>query len=234
MQGVDKSLVLESCCCSTDYVKFCLCSVQRELTGTVVLHEFHSLTLGFLCQVPMPKKSAGMDIEERKDEKGSKSKAWIKMHAEVRKQMGIENTASWTAKQSPSMLEGLHQRQRALEVVDMAVAVTALQHPHESPDEINARLFVDVSQSASRKPWSSDAVLRTLTGSSRIFSPRYGRVLLPHEHLAVLGFPRVIEATESLTASEVRDLAGDAMSVPSITMIVIALMTSIPGHWQHL
>ena len=73
---------------------------------------------------------------------------------------------------------------------------------------------------------------RALTTSSEVFAFDLLRGLHPIEHLRVLGWqnPNI----NGLSARQIRDLAGEAMAIPSVTLAVMCLLTSLPGFWKEL
>ena len=83
--------------------------------------------------------------------------------------------------------------------------------------------LVDVSQDASRKPWSR--VFRSLHKGSEIFCMCKDRLALPQEHLRMLGLPCC--TTDHLTGSVVRELAGEGMGAPCIGVCMISLFVSL-------
>ena len=93
-------------------------------------------------------------------------------------------------------------------------------------------LLVDISQDISRRPWSNR--LGTFTTSAQIYSFRLGRVLLEEEKFYFLGFPRNTKFS-SLSMHALRDLSGDAMALPSVTMVIYSLLLvgRFPGLWSN-
>ena len=77
-------------------------------------------------------------------------------------------------------------------------------------------LYVDLSQSASRKPWT--AVIRSMVSNSTYYSFAEDRVLTPGEHLRMLG---IVTPTQQLPQSvNIRNLAGEAMAAPCVALAI--------------
>ena len=79
------------------------------------------------------------------------------------------------------------------------------------------QVIVDVSQDASRKPWSVGC--RSLTTSSTLFSFSRGRIIRPREHQRIMGFP--LMSLPNFPEGVWRDLCGEAMAVPSVTLVTL-------------
>ena len=87
-------------------------------------------------------------------------------------------------------------------------------------------LYLDVSQDLQRKPWSKKS-LATLTRSSEVFSYDRCRSLVGHEYLRALGFPAgspEMIIPEGTTDAQLKDLAGDAMALPAVSLVETALL----------
>ena len=91
------------------------------------------------------------------------------------------------------------------------------------------KLYVDISQDVHRKPWSQNAI-RAVTTSSEIFSCAHRRILLPLEHLSLMGYDLSqvdVELVSSLKTWALRDLSGQCMALPCIALPVVALLQSL-------
>eukprot|EP00971_Amphidinium_carterae_P177957 3529315-Amphidinium_carterae.4 len=87
------------------------------------------------------------------------------------------------------------------------------------------QLFTDVSQNASRKPWA-EGMLRSLTTSSDIYAHGLRRKLHVCELYKFMGFESIDFA--NLSPVQAKDLLGEAMAVPVITMVSMALIVNLP------
>ena len=87
-----------------------------------------------------------------------------------------------------------------------------------------SQCIVDISQDGSRRPYSQ--MCRSITTSSHLFLFAVGRCLTPTEHLNIQGFPKL--SLKGLGDPAVKDLAGESMSPPCITLVILAALLSLP------
>ena len=139
------------------------------------------------------------------------STSWKAQHLEVRRAMGLAS-------------EMLPHSSRTEDLIQLSEDFLAAKHP----DICKSLLYTDVSQSASRKPWTTRAV-RSITTSSSIYSHGESRILHPPELMQLLGFPSQIT---SLGAHAQADLLGECMSVPSVTLAMLCLIQATPQFWE--
>lgn len=85
-------------------------------------------------------------------------------------------------------------------------------------------ILVDVSQSHGRRPVSSaSGVAHTLTTSSQLFSFKHQRLLTPFQHLLLQGYPDTTELSADHSEADVRNMAGEAIALPSLGIVVWGL-----------
>eukprot|EP00971_Amphidinium_carterae_P013339 262983-Amphidinium_carterae.1 len=87
-------------------------------------------------------------------------------------------------------------------------------------------LVTDVRQDAARKPWSN-GIIRSLTTSSQLFHHGQQRMLSLRELFALMGFPADTNLS-ALSHTQAKDLLGESMAVPSVTLVLLALMMQLP------
>ena len=94
----------------------------------------------------------------------------------------------------------------------------------------SAGLFVDVSQSASRRPWSRG--LRSIMCSSSFYSFEKDRELISREHFLALGWPaaKLDHFPPALSEAQLKGLAGEATSLPCVTLVMLSVLTQL-GIW---
>eukprot|EP00971_Amphidinium_carterae_P245513 4875427-Amphidinium_carterae.1 len=100
-------------------------------------------------------------------------------HMDLRKKLGIDTV--------------LVSKTRSEDVLALAEQATRMKHAHLPAAEIEdhvRNLYTDVSQDASRQPWSC-YTLRSLTTSSDIFAHGLGRKLRLRELYNLLDFKAV-------------------------------------------
>ena len=78
-------------------------------------------------------------------------------------------------------------------------------------------LYCDVSQSASQKPWSK--TLRSMVSQSQFYSYSRDRLITSREHWQLLGFDATRLKFLDLSPSQVKNLAGEAMAPPNVTLV---------------
>ena len=97
--------------------------------------------------------------------------------------------------------------------------------PKHISEARRSHCLTEISQSAGRRPWTSaGGVLRCLSTSSTLFSFSKRRTSTGLEHLGLLGFVGV--NSNGLTQSQLRNLAGEAMSLPQIALVEAALLAA--------
>eukprot|EP00971_Amphidinium_carterae_P325237 6455413-Amphidinium_carterae.5 len=109
-------------------------------------------------------------------------------------------------------MRGLPRSDRVRDVVDLSAqvftarAIQKTKQPLESFSWEACPLITDVSQCGSRIP--SSEVLRSMVSHSTFYVHALDRVLVPKEHLMVLGWSREV-CLHDQSATAVRDLAGE-------------------------
>ena len=88
-------------------------------------------------------------------------------------------------------------------------------------------LYVDVSQSAERRPWTVKA-LRAITTSTQLWCHGRSRHLSIPELYDLLGFG---EGTsfEGITPHQAKNLLGESMAVPCVTLVLMSVLVHLPG-----
>ena len=84
---------------------------------------------------------------------------------------------------------------------------------------------VDCSQNPVRKPFNHTSTWPTLCTSSVLYHFGLDRVLLPIEHLHLQGHTEATAVVpDSLSQSEIRSLAGEAMPLPVLGLLILSLL----------
>ena len=156
----------------------------------------------------------------------------------------------WTAPEprsphiTPAVCQGCSMRPREVSLMELAfldrcvqlgISPTAAATDQDSRRRVSKDLLVDLSQGASRKPWSVGRIAR-LTSKSRWYSFCQDRMLQPEELWANYG--RYVAAANSAThlpCSSVQRLCGNCMAVQPVAAILHAMVCEysgrIPGLW---
>ena len=130
---------------------------------------------------------------------------WVAKHRAVRERMGIDVAAGCLSSRVSDLLLLAEQ-----------VTVKAGKDP--------SALITDVSQDGSRLPWVSDK-LRSLTTSSSLHIHKVNRRMSVIEMFHLMGFDNV--SLRTVSESQARDLLGESMAVPVISMVLCSLLLSI-------
>ena len=148
----------------------------------------------------------------------SKPAAWEVQHAVMWKQVPTQ-TPRWSQEREMMLVSGARER----DLVDLCWAL-----------EFNKgveNLFIDLSQTAGRKPWSRH--LRSMVMNSAFFSYELQRQLIGREHLMLLGFSKdaMSRIPPEISDNQIKGLAGEAMGLPSVAAVMVAAMTAIDELW---
>ena len=85
---------------------------------------------------------------------------------------------------------------------------------------------VDLSQDATRGAWRLHGS-PTQTTSSEFYLCGKGRVCYPEEYMMLLGFDVDRLNLDNLTPSQVKDLAAESMSPPTVATCMVALLDAM-------
>ena len=151
-----------------------------------------------------------------------RGETWKGRHAGLRKK--LRETAV-TVEEEARLFSQLPMRgvnlARAQSTVELGVASLRAEHGLDV-DLKNA--VIDVSQDVLRSSWRLDGC-PTQTTSSEYFLCGRGRVAIPEEHLLLLGFDHV--DVSDLSSAQVKELAAEAMAVPTVATCLMALIDGI-------
>jgi hypothetical protein len=160
------------------------------------------------------------------------SRQWVAQHAAVKESLKMTpKTKLWCDQARSAGLDHLSTRCKDLINIAWHAATRDMTDPVDIAS-VKASLMIDVSQDILRKPWTTH--LGTFTTSAQLYSFRLERFLLEQEKFYLLGFPHSTDFT-SLSTNALRDLSGDAMALPSVTMVTYSLLLigKFPGLWSN-
>ena len=155
---------------------------------------------------------------------------WKQQADQIRKSFPPDrrNSHPWSSR---ARLQGLPKLARVQELVDIAYLTTETtlksQGLPANSAEVTKGLCIDISQNVARKAFGP---LRTHCCSSQTYLFAEDRIMLPHEALRLLGFGYDQIACKNLSGKEVSDLAGNAMAVPSVTLVQMSLLHAAFRH----
>jgi hypothetical protein len=152
---------------------------------------------------------------------------WKVESQRFRKKYRMGDTSPWCSRRDVE-LKGVPDHDRHRDLIDCVWAAATFQAHTEDIPKITSDLGLDVSQSLSFRPWFRGS-LPTMTTSANFYLYGHDRVMLEEEKFRVLGFGKV--KTGRLTATQLRDLTGEAMAVYSISGVAYAMALGLqyPG-----
>lgn len=180
----------------------------------------------------------GKKKQTQKRVKNAEDQAWQRHSCDMRCKLGLTMDAHpWTGRPDVA-LRGVHRTPRVLDVIDIAWATrihAPPEHVRQAPQAkrfelLTNNFFVNTSQQNLRKAWGE---LGTIATSTELYSFELDRAILPEELLSLQGHghPRV----GSLSAAEMRSVAGEGMMVPVLAAALYALMLEapLPDLWEN-
>ena len=149
-----------------------------------------------------------------------RSQKWRSVHERTLADAGLALGADkWS---STHALVGVPKAERYTSLIDIVWAL----HLKKGGRPDDPALYCDISQNLERLPFSSHC--RALTRSSLVYSYRHDRVLVGRDHLSLLGFdPARFSNMDRFSQKAQKDLAGDAMSPPSVCFAMMILIVSL-------
>jgi hypothetical protein len=155
-----------------------------------------------------------------------RGREWVKKSKTIREKLGMEaRDRPWTSKASMS---GVSRSDRVMDLLDICYVTNTQGKGIMKGSEVLEVLLCDISQDVGRTPWTTSGVMSTFTTTCELYSFQLDRLLVESEKFAVLGFPRSVAlGFDGATTSALRDIAGDCMSVPSVTTVAYALVLAV-------
>ena len=163
---------------------------------------------------------------------GQKSEKWRASHSAIKATLGTI-PRKWS---DGHRMQGLPPNKRCLELVDLTYQRHHLAQANQgalpnSDGYMECGILIDVSQDIRRSCYAHNH-MRSLCSGSSIYCYDKDRMIVPLEHLAVLGWD--IEKVHpklptTLTASKLRDLSGEAMALPCVTQALASLCLFVGG-----
>eukprot|EP00971_Amphidinium_carterae_P074022 1463322-Amphidinium_carterae.2 len=148
---------------------------------------------------------------------------WKKKHADTRAKLGLPHSSGMFDNGPLGGIAIDDKRSRDLLELAWQACKGCL------PDYVRQHLMVDISQCGSRKP-GAIGTLKSLTTSSEIFVFSQQRTLLPCELFNLMGWKD--PCLDNLSAQACRNLIGESMSLPSVALMLLGLVTALPGFWE--
>ena len=138
---------------------------------------------------------------------------WVEASKKVLRHAGIDGDKDLRAWRGEEELPGVPKTARVMNLLDVARACS------QSED-----LFVDMSQSVGRRPWSA-GTLRSVTTGSSFFSYKRRRALDIRELWRCFGFPDA--SVPCASPHTLRNLLGEAMSLPCVALAMVSVLEQV-------
>ena len=133
----------------------------------------------------------------------SKAASWSSRSADMRASLGVPlQYRPWTSRKTV-LLRGLRAGPREKDVLDVCFVAATQKHPSLSPAELTAKLWVNVSQSVERLPWSLEPPC--FSQNSLAYSYHRDVVLSGMSQLSLLGWGSRPVPWELFKDTECRD-----------------------------
>ena len=138
---------------------------------------------------------------------------WVPASKKVLEDASIDKHRDLSAWRGDSKLPGVPNTARIMNLLDVARACSQSQD-----------LYVDISQSVGRRPWSA-GTLRSITTGSNFFSFKRRRTLEVQELWRCFGFAD--KNIPSASPHALRNLLGEAMSLPCIALAMVSVLEQV-------
>ena len=162
-----------------------------------------------------------LKVPSANDYEADETKKWVGIHKRCKADLKDMPELSWSKEKK---LTGLAKVPRVVEAVDIAylryhAAEVAAGRANRSDSKLLAcPWFLDTTQCISRKAHCDH--IRGMCSSSVFYSFALDRILTPKEHLLALGWGEGALNLTPVTQAQVRELAGESMSVPCIALLL--------------
>ena len=128
--------------------------------------------------------------------------------------------------------QSLIQKLSASTTINLAMQYAVKKEPWSDAESVRKRVLMDVRQCGGRLPWTCTGTLRSVTTSSEIFAGCRARMVVLPELWSAMGFTHPPPRLAKLTPAMQHSLLGEAMSVPSIALVLLSLVVNLPNHWE--
>ena len=158
---------------------------------------------------------------------------WKQQSAEWRADMQVgADVKPWTSHEG-FQGNGFKHTDRSLELLDLVAVQTLISSGlSKSINKVGSRLMkkqlgnvlVDLSQNPVRRCFTKNGKSPCLTTSSQIYSFGRDSLLVPLEYMILQGHKRTIAIPDGMSGKQVKELAGEGMSLPCLALIVWCLV----------
>jgi hypothetical protein len=167
------------------------------------------------------------DLE--KSSQSQKFANWRARSAEMRYHHGLSADASPYTQLAGVQLRGVPRCDRVHDLLNVAFMLRRDRNPNVPIKDLLCNFWANPSQNIARKPWSDHPA--TLTQSAELYSFEHDAVLSGHAHLRGMGFPTNMAPIGFMSEYALRQLAGEAYSVPVMSLLLSAVFMIPDAPW---
>ena len=167
---------------------------------------------------------------ERKHHAAAGETFWMKNSAKVRTYLGVPKVSSpWTSKDSVALKGVTAKCERQLDLINTAWESRLRDGRGLLGTAALARSFVvDVSQSVSRKPWTTD--MKQFRPLGHVYSFEADRCLTGLDCFKLLGWPSAFLTCAS--SPDLLHVVEGALELPSVLLVQAAMWSNPWGTWH--
>lgn len=136
--------------------------------------------------------------------------------------------APWTSRPE-FKAKGIRLTPRTKDLIDCCAIQFMKTNNVAAKDLPNAMktMFLDLSQSLNRRAYTINGVNRCLTTSTCMYSFGRDRLVTPLETLYFQGFPKSLKMPLGVSQSDMKDMAGEGMTLPCLASVMWGVWNSI-------
>ena len=182
-------------------------------------------SLSFRFPEAFPSACQALAALSKDKENAKRGQLWKDKHRVLREKLGVKDEPGrgmerWTS--SHEVLGVTAGADRVLDAIDLCHSACSLGSKDGEGAALRGPIVLDVSQDMSRRPWSVGQV-PTMTRTSEFFLYHQSRLATGGEHLRLLGFNSESLDFGRLSPGQLKDLAGDGMGVPCVSVVTCAV-----------
>jgi hypothetical protein len=170
-----------------------------------------------------------LNLDEKKKSQGKFYTKWKNHSATKRDSLEIApDAAPWTGRPG-ILLRGLPDSARQRDILDVAFATKRKQQPDATFEMLQASLWANPSQGIQRAPWAHQPP--TLCTSAEVYTFAGDAVLSGNAHFLMNGWPQGFCPRDLFQEQELRNMAGEAVSLPCLSLVMFAFYCNPHAPW---
>ena len=155
------------------------------------------------------------------------ARQWMSQVAQWRAKLQMPANARPWSRHREVRESGVALTERHLAILDLAVYETVgpscMNMSFEQLQCALKNIYCDLSQNPQRRAFTKDGMTNCLTTSTCLYMFWRADFVLSNELLYIQGHRRSIVLPQDMTSNQIRDLAGEGISLPSLATVVWAL-----------